>query len=90
LNVIHAPSGDTTQAGAVDAATDTLFEALAPANGNGSVAIISGASGITPATTATVTVGNNPRAITVDPGEGAAGTVFVVNTGSSTVTAFAG
>jgi YVTN family beta-propeller protein len=91
-NVIHAPAGSTTQGATIDAATDTLFELLAPASGSGagSVAIISGASGTAPTTTATVAVGNSPRASTVDPGEGATGTVFVVNTGSNNVTAFAG
>ena len=91
-NVIHAPANQTTTGAAVDAATSTLFELLAPSNGvgNGSVAIITGATGTAPKTTATVAVGSNPRGITVDPGEGPAGTVFVVNSGSNTVTAFAG
>jgi YVTN family beta-propeller protein len=91
-DVIHAPAGQTTGGAAVDSATNTLFEMMAPSNGNGagSVAIISGASGTAPTTTATIAVGNNPRAITVDPGEGPAGTVFVANGGSNTVTAFAG
>jgi YVTN family beta-propeller protein len=91
-NVLHAPSGQKTTAAAVDSVTNTLFEALTPSSGNGagSVAIISGASATAPTTTATIAVGNNPGRIIVDPGEGPAGTVFVVNTGSNTVTAFPG
>jgi YVTN family beta-propeller protein len=89
-NVIHAPAGQTTIDVAVDPATNTLFESLKPSSGNGSIAIISGASGTTPTTTATIAAGNNPGRVIVDPGEGPTGTVFVVNSGSNTVTAFPG
>jgi YVTN family beta-propeller protein len=75
----------------VDASRDTAFfvENSNGAPGAGTVLIISGASTANPQIAAAVAVGTNPGELTVDPGDGPAGTVFVVNSGSNTVTAFA-
>jgi YVTN family beta-propeller protein len=86
-NVIHArhdPANGHTVA--VDALTDTVFVSLsaAPITGAGSVAVVNGRRH---KIIKTVTVGDDPNGIDVDP---TTGTVFVANSGSNTVTAFAG
>lgn len=87
-NVIHTTSGVNVNSIAVNANNDTLYTVLAPAAGAGSVDVINAASGLTPGFTATnVAVQNNPRAITIDAGNGL---VFVVNGGSNSVTAMDG
>jgi DNA-binding beta-propeller fold protein YncE len=71
---------------AVDASTGTVFASLSatPITGAGSVAVINEAND---KITKTVTVGDDPNGIDVDP---TTGTVFVANSDSNTVTAFAG
>ena len=75
----------------VDASRDTAFflENTNGVAGPGTVSIISGASTANPQIAANVAVGTSPGQLAVDPGDGQAGTVFVVNSGSNTVTAFA-
>jgi serine/threonine protein kinase, bacterial len=77
---------------ALDTTSNTLFADMwaSDETGKGSVAVISNANAEFPKKTATVTVGKEPLQLAVDPGEGATGTVFVTNSGSNTVTAFAG
>jgi YVTN family beta-propeller protein len=86
-NVIH-PKHDPANGHtvAVDAPTDTVFASLSanPITGAGTVAVI---NGNTDKITQTVTVGDDPNGIDVDP---TTGTVFVANSDSNTVTAFAG
>jgi YVTN family beta-propeller protein len=79
----HEPANG--RAVAVDARTGTLFASLSatPITGAGSAAVINRRGRII----TTVTVGDDPNGIAVDP---ATGIVFVANSGSNTVTAFAG
>ncbi len=87
-NVIHTAPGDTVNSLAVNGGNDTLYTVLAPAAGAGSVDIIDAASSLNPTFTASnVPVQNNPRAITIDSGNGL---VFVVNAASNSVTAMDG
>jgi YVTN family beta-propeller protein len=75
----------------VDASRDTAFflENTNGVAGPGAVLIITGASTANPQIAANVAVGNSPLRLTVDPGDGQLGTVFVTNSGSNTVTTFA-
>jgi YVTN family beta-propeller protein len=86
---IQTPRDTTPLGAAFDDATNTAFVSLARTNSSadGSALIIDGA---TSKVIATVAVGRGPMgaAISVDPGQGAAGTVYVANSFSNTVTAF--
>ena len=87
-NVIHTTPSVNVNSIAVNASNDTLYTVLAPAAGAGSVNVISAASSLTPVFTATnVPVQNSPHSITIDTGNGL---VFVVNSGSNSVTAMDG